>query len=87
MHLVHYHRSFKKQFKRLPRKIHDKFGIKIRIFISDPYSIELDNHPLTGEWLGHRSIDITGDIRAVYRTEGNVNLFVAIGSYNQLFGK
>jgi len=47
--------------------------------------MELNNHSLSGEWRGYRSIDITGDIRAVYRIENEINLFVAIGSHNQLY--
>ncbi|PIR46485.1 MAG: hypothetical protein COV07_04070 [Candidatus Vogelbacteria bacterium CG10_big_fil_rev_8_21_14_0_10_45_14] len=84
---VHYHRNFKKQFKRLSRNLQDKFGIRLAVFLSEPYSMELNNHLLAGEWRGHRSIDITGDIRAVYRVENEINLFVAIGSHNQLYSK
>ena len=87
MKQIYRHRKFVKQFKRLPEKIQDKFGHKLTIFILDPCSIELNNHSLTGEWLGHRSIDITGDIRAVYREEGDFCLFKAIGSHSQLYGK
>jgi len=82
---VYYHRNFKKQFKHLPKNIQNKFGIRLAIFLSEPYSMELNNHSLSGEWRGYRSIDITGDIRAVYRIENEINLFVAIGSHNQLY--
>lgn len=85
--LVLYHKNFKKQFKHLPRNIQNKFGMRLAIFLSDPYSIELNNHFLAGEWRGHRSIDITGDVRAVYRVVDEINLFVAIGSHNQLYSK
>jgi len=87
MNFVSYHKKFKKQFKRFPKKIQDKFGYKLQIFVSDPYSIELNNHSLSGEWSGHRSIDITGDIRAVYRIENDDYLFKAIGTHHQLYGK
>ena len=87
MILVHYHRNFKKQFKRLPKNIQNKFGISLAVFLSDPYSMELNDHSLAGEWRGYRSIDITGDIRAVYKIENETNLFVAIGSHNQLYDK
>ncbi|KKU21047.1 MAG: hypothetical protein UX31_C0022G0004 [Candidatus Nomurabacteria bacterium GW2011_GWA1_46_11] len=82
---VHYHKNFKKQFKRLPKNIQNKFGMKLAAFLSESYSMELNNHSLTGEWRGHRSIDITGDIRAVYKIENETNLLVAIGSHNQLY--
>ena len=84
---IHYHRNFKKQFKRLSKKIQDKFETRVVTFLRDLYSIELNNHSLSGEWGGHRSIDITGDIRAVYRVESEINLFVAMGSHSQLYEK
>jgi len=84
---IYNHRNFKKQFKRLPKKIQDKFGEKIIIFLADVYSIELNNHLLTGEWAGYRSIDITGDIRAVYKIENNCYHFRAVGTHHQLYGK
>lgn len=84
---VYYHKNFKKQLKRLPKNIQNKFGIKLATFLSEPYSMELNNHPLIGEWREHRSIDITGDIRAVYKVENGINLFIAIGSHSQLYDK
>ena len=87
MFQIYRHRKFVKQFKRLPKKIQDRFGHKLIIFMRDPYSIELNNHSLAGEWVGHRSIDITGDIRAVYREKEGSCLFKAIGTHHQLYGK
>jgi len=84
---VYYHKNFKKQFKRLPKNIQSKFGIRLAVFLLEPYSLELNNHPLVGEWRGYRSIDITGDIRAVYRVDNDIYLFVAIGSHSQLYNK
>jgi len=52
------------------------------------YKIEnhplLNNHPLDGIWIGCRSINITGDFRAVYEELGNDNFeFVAIGTHSE----
>ena len=82
---IYRHRKFNKQFKQLPKKIKERFEQRIRIFIRDPYSVELNNHPLTAEWAGYRSIDITGNIRAVYKTKDETSTFVAIGSHSQLY--
>jgi len=84
---VYYHKNFKKQFKRLPKNIQNKFEIRLIVFLSGQYSMELNNHSLAGEWKGCRSIDITGDIRAVYKVKDDIYLFVAIGSHNQLYDK
>jgi addiction module RelE/StbE family toxin len=87
MDSVYYHKNFKKQFNRLPKNIQKKFAIRLAVFLLDPYSVELNNHSLAGEWREYRSIDITGDIRAVYKVEDKINLFVAIGSHSQLYEK
>jgi mRNA-degrading endonuclease YafQ of YafQ-DinJ toxin-antitoxin module len=87
MNFVSYHKKFKKQLKRLPKKIQDKFYYKLKIFAVDPYLSELNNHLLVGEWSEHRSIDITGDIRAIYRESRDSCVFKAIGTHHQLYGK
>ncbi len=85
---MHYYSSknFDKQFKRLSTKHKDKVIICLGIFILDHMDEQLDNHSLTGEWVGHRSISITGDIRAIYKQEDkNVARFVEIGTHSQLY--
>ncbi len=81
------HRKFIKQFKKLPQKVQEKFEQKLRIFVLNRHNEELNDHLLAGEWSGHRSIDITGDIRAVYKEENNLIIFKAIGTHHQLYGK
>ena len=83
---VHYHKNFKKHFNLRPKKIQDRFGEKLKIFISNPFSPELNNHKLSGEWVGHRSIDVTGDMRAVYKMTENIAVFVEIDNHNNLYG-
>ncbi|MEK7390607.1 MAG: type II toxin-antitoxin system mRNA interferase toxin, RelE/StbE family [Patescibacteria group bacterium] len=78
--------NFEKQFKRLPRKTKNKVIGRLNIFITDPMDYRLNNHPLIGEWAGHRSIDITGDIRAIYkRISEDISRFTAIGSHSELY--
>ena len=55
-------------------------------FVADQADYRLNSHPLVREWAGYRSIDITGDIRAIYKKEAErVVRFVAIGSHSQLY--
>lgn len=86
MFAVYYHKNFKKRLKRAPKKIQDKFEEKLKIFISNPFSAELNNHKLSGEWAGYRSIDITGDLRAVYKMERDTSIFIEIDNHNNLYG-
>jgi len=86
MFSVYYHKNFKKRLKKVPKRIQDKFEEKLKIFISNPFSIELNNHKLSGEWIWHRSIDITGDLRAVYKMEEDTAVFIEIDNHNNLYG-
>jgi len=80
-------KSFDKQYRKLDVKLKQKFKLRISLFIDDPLDPSLRNHALKGKYSGYRSIDITGDIRALYATRGNtVYLFAFIGSHSQLYG-
>ncbi len=78
--------NFLKQFKKLPTKIKNRAIERLSVFVVDPADPTLHNHSLAGPWSGHRSINITGDIRAVYKMESrDVARFVAIGSHTDLY--
>ena len=79
-------KSFEKQFKKLPKKIKQRVIERLSAFVSDPMDYRLHNHALMGEWMGHRNIDISGDIRAIYkRVDEKVVRFVAVGSHSTLY--
>lgn len=57
---------------------------KLRLFMDDPFSPLLNNHALQGEVAGLRSINISGDWRALYSLTTDVHgqqvaLFEALG--------
>ena len=79
-------KNFEKQFKKLPKKTKLQAMERFEIFVRDPIEYRLRNHPLTGAWAGYRSIDITGDIRAIYKkVDEQIARFVAIGSHSALY--
>jgi len=87
---VDYSRVFTKQLKKAPLKIKEAFRKRREIFFENPFNPQLNNHHLTGEYEGHRSINITGDWRAIFTEaldeEGNKTiLFKFIGRHNQLY--
>jgi addiction module RelE/StbE family toxin len=51
----------------------------------------LDNHPLKDPWNGCRSIDITGDYRAIYeelnKGDDVIAYFITIGTHQELYAK
>ena len=47
----------------------------------------LRNHPLKDKFAGVRSIDVTGDWRALYRKMRERIIFVELGTHDQLYGE
>ncbi len=87
MNNIKYQKSFLKDFKKLDSKIKKRFIEKQKIFLNDNFDQILKNHALSGEWDSFRSINITGDFRAIYFYEDGYIYFVRIGSHNQLYKK
>ena len=81
-----YHKNFKKQFEKLPVKIQNKFEERLVLFFQNQFHPILSNHSLSGEYEGCRSINVTGDIRAIFyvKNDGNI-VFINIGSHPELY--
>ncbi|KKP88452.1 MAG: Addiction module toxin, RelE/StbE family [Berkelbacteria bacterium GW2011_GWA2_35_9] len=83
---IELHKSFVKDYDRSIAKIQNAFIARSNLFRENPYYPILKNHALVGKWLGHRSINITGNIRAIYKQiDENSVIFVALGSHSQLY--
>lgn len=86
-----YDPEFIHQLKKSNVRIHKSFREKIALFQNNPKDPVLDNHPLKREYLGYRSIDITGNYRAIFKefTEGEdiIYYFFLIGTHEQLYSK
>jgi addiction module RelE/StbE family toxin len=79
-------KTFDKQYSKLNDKTKTIYKSRIAIFQSNPFDFRLRNHALKGKYLGFRSIDITGDVRALYTVKGNIIIiFGFIGSHSQLY--
>lgn len=79
------HKRFKKQLKKYPF-LALQAEERIILFVTDPFHPILNNHPPTGKWTGYRSINITGDYRAVYRLiENDDAFFVDLDSHSNLY--
>lgn len=82
---VYFHKTFKKRYKKL-RALQRKIDERLVLFRGNPFHSILGNHALAGKYQGHRSINITGDYRAVYRLlDKNTALFVDIGTHSDLY--
>ena len=82
-----YTKKFRKQYSKLTPKIRTQFKTRQRLGLSDPYNPQLHLHMLTGDYAGLYSINITGDIRALYEKIDNTYvIFGFIGTHSQLYG-
>jgi len=83
---VLFHRSFEKKYKQVPVKIRYQFNERLFIFISEPFNKQLSNHALRGKYKGCRSINISGDFRAIYEivSESTVH-FIDIDTHGNLY--
>ena len=78
--------EFNKKYKKLSRKFQSKFDEKVCIFEKDEFDSTLNNHRLHGEYVDHRSINITGNIRAIYKIVSKDNYyFINIGTHSELY--
>ena len=64
----------------------NKLTERLKLFSQNELNPVLNNHSLRGKFQGHRSINITGDLRALYKKEGKDIMFVAIDSHSNLYG-
>ena len=83
--IVKFHKNFEKQYKKLKKPRKDKFQERVKLFLLDEFNPVLNNHPLKGKFSGYRSINVTGDLRAIYKKLEDVSIFVAIDSHSNLY--
>ncbi|MCL4366414.1 type II toxin-antitoxin system mRNA interferase toxin, RelE/StbE family [Patescibacteria group bacterium] len=82
---IDYSKSFDKQLKKAPLSIKIAFRQRLELFIADQFHPQLNNHTLIGKYKGYRSINITGDWRAIYSEDKNVVIFELLGTHSQLY--
>lgn len=84
---IRFDKNFEKQFKKLTPKLKLQTRNRINIFIINPNDSKLRLHQLKGVYSDYFSINITGDVRALYyEEEGEYTVFAMIGTHSQLYG-
>ena len=81
-----YTKNFIKQSKKLMPATKTKLVQRIAVFSDNPLDPELRDHALKGKYKNYRSIDVSGDYRALYILRGNEAIFDIIGTHAQLLG-
>jgi addiction module RelE/StbE family toxin len=82
---IQYLKSFQKQATSLRPAQSKRLKAALKQFELEPNNTDLYNHPLMGQWKGHRSIAFGGDWRAHFQMVDGVAVFVAVGTHNQLY--
>lgn len=87
---VKFGRKFVKQYDKADQKIKNAVKKRVAIFRTNQLFPILKNHQLTGKYSIYRSINITGDWRALYTQYRNeegetVVLFEILGTHSQLY--
>lgn len=84
---IEFKKKFVKMLKKAPQKIQTSFYKRLELFQDDPYNPMLNNHFLTGKYSGCKSINISGNWRAIFQESQNKNLiiFLIIGTHPQLY--
>lgn len=86
---IDYTNKFLKQLKKAPVKIRAAFRKRLETFISNPQDKILRNHVLKGTMYGYRSINVTGDWRALYSEQQQngkeIIVFEMLGTHSQLY--
>lgn len=84
---IEYNRQFVKQRDKCSAYICQTLAERLELFKYDRKSPLLHDHALGGNLQGLRSINITGDWRALYKEldGGSKIRFMAIGTHSQLY--
>ncbi len=83
---IEFHRTFKKRYRKIPKKVREHFDARLLLFGDNPFHPMLGHHALHGERRGQWSINITGDWRALYEfIDENVVIFVEIDTHGNLY--
>jgi addiction module RelE/StbE family toxin len=82
-----YSANFSKRYRHIDTTIRESCNERLKLFLAQPFHQLLDNHALKGGWKGYRSINVTGDWRAIFKmVDPETAYFVAIDTHHNLYG-
>lgn len=89
--LIKYSKIFDKQRKSAPLEIKTAFREARELFRDNPSHPSLRNHALREQFAGYRSVDVTDDWRALFKTKKSkkqtVITFYVLGTHTKLYRK
>jgi addiction module RelE/StbE family toxin len=86
---VNFSRKFVKGYEKATQEIKQAFDKRLDLLRKNPFHPQLNNHPLTGKYSGYRSINVTGDWRAIFSIsridEEEIITFEIIDTHSNLY--
>ncbi len=82
---IKFHKNFKKKFKKIPVKIQEQFYERLDLFLQDKFDKMLNNHSVDNAFPNCRSINVSGDYRAIFKDQGCIIIFITIGTHAELY--
>ncbi|MBI2037556.1 MAG: type II toxin-antitoxin system mRNA interferase toxin, RelE/StbE family [Candidatus Magasanikbacteria bacterium] len=82
---VKFHKNFKKRFKKIPVKIQEQFYQRLEVFLTDKFDKTLNNHSVGKAFPDCKSINVSGDYRAIFQEQGDVAIFLTVGTHSELY--
>jgi len=70
----------------MPYTVNARFDERMELFLKNPTHFSLNNHSVDRVYSGCRSINITGDYRAIFFMKEGVAIFVNVGTHSELYG-
>lgn len=84
---VRFSKRFNKQLGKLSKQKQDKFWERLELWQRHPESPLLHQHRLSGKLSHFYSINIGGDLRALFQVvDGTIVIYEMIGTHSQLYG-
>jgi addiction module RelE/StbE family toxin len=84
--IIYFHRTFRKKYSKLKIKQKNIAEKRLSIFKKDEFNFILNNHSLLGKYRNYRSINISGNIRAIYKKiDEDSIIFTEIGTHSELY--
>ncbi|HCB35713.1 MAG: hypothetical protein A2W52_04580 [Candidatus Taylorbacteria bacterium RIFCSPHIGHO2_02_49_25] len=76
---------FRRHFRRCQKKIQATGFARLALLEQSEFDPALNNHKLSGEYEGYRSINVTGDIRIIYKRVPGGFYLLAVGTHSELY--
>lgn len=82
---VFFHKSFEKQYQKLPAKIKSKFSQRLMLLMDSQDHPLLRVYELKGAKKPLLSMNVTADYRALFTYENNTFVFYETGTHSELY--